>query len=89
MLRQSLIAAAVAVATMTSAAGAGFAQTGTSRPRTIVHHVYTSEPAPYPYYYPYQAPYYGPYYYGPSPVVPAANAAGAAVCFAFSLIGAC
>ena len=83
MLRQSLIAAAVAVATITSAASIGFAQTQNGpHQRTNVHHAYTYEPAPSPYYY-------GPYYYGPSPVVPLANAAGATVCAAFSLIGAC
>jgi hypothetical protein len=87
MLRQSLIAAAVAVATITAGAAVSSADTG-SHQRTVVHHVYTYEPAPYP-YYPYNAPYYGPYYYGPSPAAPVANAAGAAVCLAFSLVGAC
>ncbi len=62
MLRQSLIAAAVAVATITAGAAISSAQTGTHE-RTVVHHVYTYEPAPYPSYY----PYYGAYYYGPSP----------------------
>ena len=83
MLRQSVIAAAVAVATITAAASIGSAQTknGTHQ-RTSVHHAYIYEPASNPYYY-------GPYYYGPSPVVPLANAAGATVCAAFSLIGAC
>jgi len=84
MLRQSLIAAAVAVATITAGAAVSSAQTGTHE-RTVVHHVYTYEPAPYPSYY----PYYGPYYYGRSPAAPVANAAGAAVCLAFSLVGAC
>ena len=99
MLRQSVIAAAVAVATITAAASLGSAQTqnGTHR-RTSVHHAYIYEPASNPYYYGpyYYGPYgpyyygpYGPYYYGPSPVVPLANAAGATVCAAFSLIGAC
>jgi hypothetical protein len=61
MLRQSLIAAVVAVATITSAAGIASAQTQTgTHQRTVVHHAYTYEPAPNPYYY-------GPYYYGPSP----------------------
>ena len=83
MLRQSVIAAAVAVATITSAASIGSAQTHNGpHQRTNVHHAYTYELAPNPYYY-------GPYYYGPSPVVPLANAAGATVCAAFSLIGAC
>ena len=86
MLRQSLIAAAVAVATITSSASIGFAQTQTpTLHRAVVHHAYTYEPARTPYY----GPYYGPYYYGPSPVAPVANAAGAAACLAFSLIGAC
>ena len=83
MLRQSVIAAAVAVATITSAASIGSAQTQNGpHQRTNVHHAYTYELAPNPYYY-------GPYYYGPSPVVPLANAAGATICAAFSLIGAC
>jgi hypothetical protein len=91
MLRQSLIAAAVAVATVTSLAGIGFAQTQTpAHHRTVVHHAYTYEAAPAPYYGPYYGPYYySPYYYGPSPAAPVANAAGAAACLAFSLIGAC
>jgi len=91
MLRQSVIAAAVAVATITSVASIGSAQTQNgAHQRTNVHHAYTYEPAPNPYYYGsyYYGPY-GPYYYGPSPVVPLANAAGATVCAAFSLIGAC
>ena len=83
MLRQSLIAAAVAVTVIASGATVSSAETG-SHQRTVVHHAYTYEPAPYPYY-----PYYGPYYYGPSPAAPVANAAGAAVCLAFSLVGAC
>ena len=78
MLRQSLIAAAVALATITSAASIGSAQPQNGpHQRTNVHHAYTYEPAP------------NPYYYGPNPVVPLANAAGATVCTAFSLIGAC
>ena len=86
MLRQSLIAAAVAVATVTSSASIGSAQTQTPiHHRTVVQHVYTYEPA----YTPYYGPYYGPYYYGPSPAAPVANAAGAAACLAFSLSGAC
>jgi hypothetical protein len=93
MLRQSLIAAAVAVATITSSASIGSAQTQTpTHHRAVVHHAYTYEPAATPYYGPYYGPYYygyGPYYYGPSPAAPVANAAGAAACLAFSLIGAC
>jgi hypothetical protein len=89
MLRHSLIAAAVAVVTMTAAAGAGSAQTTTTHPRTVVHPIYryeyTYEPAPGLYYH----PDHGWYYYGPNPVVPAANAAGATACFALSLVGAC
>jgi len=99
MLRQSVIAAAIAVATITSVASISSAQAQNGpHQRTNVHHAYTYEPAPSPYYsgpY-YYGPYgpyyygaYGPYYYGPSPVVPLANAAGATVCAAFSLIGAC
>jgi hypothetical protein len=61
MLCQSLIAAAVAVATITSSASIGFAQAQTpAHHRTVVHNAYTYEPAPAPYY----GPYYGPYYYG-------------------------
>ena len=94
MLRQSLLAAAVALATITSAAGIASAQTqpGTHQ-RTVVHHAYTYAPTPNPYYYGYYSPYYygpySPYYYGPNPVAPVANAAGVAACAAFSLIGAC
>ena len=91
MLRQSVIAAAVAVATITAAASIGSAQTqnGTHQ-RTNVHNAYIYEPVPNPYYYgPYYYGPYGPYYYGPSPAAPLANAAGATVCAAFSLIGAC
>ena len=89
MLRHSVIAAAVALATMTSAASIGSAQTQNGpHQRTNLHHAYTYERAPY-YYGPYYYGPYGPYYYGPNPVVPLANAAGATVCTAFSLIGAC
>ena len=57
MLRQSLIAAAVSVATITSSASIGSAQTQVpEHHRTVVHHVYTYEPA--------STAYYGPYYYG-------------------------
>jgi hypothetical protein len=87
MLRQSLIAAAVAVTVVAGAADSS-AQ-ASAHQRTVAHHAYTYEPAPYPNYYPYNAPYYGPYYYGPSPAAPVANTAGAAVCLAFSLVGAC
>jgi hypothetical protein len=89
MFRQSLIAAAVAVVTITSSASIGSAQTQTpTHHRAVVHHEYSYEPARTPYYGPYYYGY-GPYYYGPSPVAPVANAAGAAACLAFSLIGAC
>jgi hypothetical protein len=91
MLRQSVIAAAVAVATITAAASIGSAQTqnGTHQ-RTNVHHAYIYEPVANPYYHdPYYYGPYGPYYYGPSPAAPLANAAGATVCAAFSLTGAC
>jgi hypothetical protein len=59
MLRQSVIAAAVAVATITAAASIGSAQTqnGTHH-RTNVHHAYIYEPVANPYYH-------DPYYYGP------------------------
>ena len=83
MLRHSLIAAAFVLATITSSAVPGSAATAnvSDHPhyRTVVHHVYTYEPAP------------SPYYYGPSyaPAAPIAALPGAAVCLAFSLIGAC
>jgi hypothetical protein len=80
MLRQSLIAAAFVLATVTSSAGN--AETAPVHHRTVVHHVYTYEPAPTPYY----GLYYGPAY---APVAPVAALPGAAVCLAFSLIGAC
>ena len=96
MLRHSLIAAAFVLATITSSAVPGSAATAnvSGRPhyRTVVHHIYTYEPAPSPYYY---GPYYGPNYYGPyygpsyAPAAPIAALPGAAVCLAFSLIGAC
>jgi hypothetical protein len=90
MLRQSLIAAAVAAVTVAFSASSGFAQTqaGTHE-RTIVHHVYTYEPAPILYWGPYQAPYYATYYGATAPVAAAAGAAGATACFALSLVGAC
>jgi hypothetical protein len=60
MLRHSLIAAAFALATITSSAVPGSAATanvsGHPHYRTVVHHIYTYEPAPSPYYY---GPYYG------------------------------
>jgi hypothetical protein len=85
MFRQSLIAAAIVVAALTSSASIGSAQTQTpAHHRAVVHHAYTYEPARAPYYGPYYGPYYyGPYYYGPSPAAPVANAAGTAACLAF------
>jgi hypothetical protein len=86
MLRQSLIAAAFAVATVTASAMPSSAETVNSNApvhhRTVVRHVYTYEPAPSPYYY---GPYYGPAY---APAAPVATLPGA-VCLAFSLIGGC
>ncbi|HMD64800.1 MAG TPA: hypothetical protein VKF83_12635 [Stellaceae bacterium] len=85
MLRHSLIAAAFALATVTSSAVPGRAADAQVNPhhRTVVHHVYTYEPAPNPYYY---GAYYGPSY---APAAPVTALPGAAVCLAFSLIGAC
>ena len=87
MLRHSLIAAAFALATITSSAVPGSAATanvsGHPHYRTVVHHIYTYEPAPSPYYY---GLYYGPSYASAAPI---AALPGAAVCLAFSLIGAC
>jgi hypothetical protein len=84
MLRNSLIAAAFAFATVASSAVPGNAGTadvnGHPYHRTVVHHVYAYEPAPGPYYY------YGPSY---APAAPITALPGAAVCLAFSLIGAC
>ena len=61
MLRHSLIAAAFALATVTFSAVPGSPATanlnGHPYHRTVVHPVYSYEPAPSPYYY---APYYGP-----------------------------
>jgi hypothetical protein len=94
MLRHSLIATAFALATITSAAVPGCAATanvnGHPHHRTVVHHVYTYEPAPSPYYYGYYGPYYGSGY-APAyaPAAPITALPGAAVCLAFSLIGAC
>ena len=54
---------------------------------TVVNHVCTDEPAPSPYYYgPYYGPGYAPAY---TPATPITALPGAAVCLAFSLIGAC
>ncbi len=92
MLRHSLMAAAFALATLTSSAVPGSAATahvgGHPHYRPVVHHVYTYQPAPNPYY---SSPYYYGPYYGPSyaPAAPIAALPGAAVCLAFSLIGAC
>jgi len=87
VLRHSLIAAAFALATIASSAVPGSAATanvsGHPPYRTVVHHIYTYEPAPSPYYY---GPYYGPSY---APAAPIAALPGATVCLAFSLIGAC
>jgi hypothetical protein len=82
MLRRSLIAAAFALATVTSSAIPGNAETAAVRHHTVVHHVYTYEPAPSPYY----GPHYGPAY---APGAPVAALPEAAVCLAFSLLGAC
>ena len=97
MLRHSLIAATFALATVTSSAVPGSAATanvdGHPDYRTAVHHVYSYEPALSPYYSPspyYYGPYYGPSYapaYAPAAAITALP--GAAVCLAFSLIGAC
>ncbi len=91
MLRHSLIATAFALATVTSLAVPGSAETAhvNANPyhRTVVHHVYTYEPTPSPYYYgPYYGPSYAPAY---APAAPITVLPGAAVCLAFSLIGAC
>ena len=91
MLCNSLIAAAFALATVTSSAVPGSAATanvnGYPHHRTIVHHVYTYQPAPSPYYYDaFYGPSYAPAY---APAAPISALPGAAVCLAFSLIGAC
>jgi hypothetical protein len=90
-LRHSLIAAAFALAAVTSSAVAGNAAptnvNGNPHHRTVVHDVYTDEPAPSPCYY---SPYYGPGYVPAyAPAAPITALPGAAVCLAFSLIGAC
>jgi hypothetical protein len=88
MHRRSLIAGAFALAAVTSSAAPGNAAPPGTHHRTVVHHVYTYEPAPAP------SPYYGPYY-GPSyppayaPLAPVTSLPGAAVCLAFALIGGC
>jgi hypothetical protein len=90
LLRHSLIAAAFALATITSSGLTGNAPpanvSDNPRYRTVVHHVYTCELAPSPDYH---APHYAP------GCVPAYALAAsitalpdAAVCLAFSLIGA-
>jgi hypothetical protein len=90
MLRHSLIAATVAVATLTSATTIALAQTQASaHHRTIVHHMYNDETAPAPVFGPYNAPYYVAHYGPAAPVAAAADAAGATACFALSLVGAC
>ena len=87
MLRNSLIAAAFAFATVASSAVPGNAGTadvnGHPHHRTVVRHVYAYEPAPSSYYY---DTYYAPAY---APAAPITALPGAAVCLAFSLIGAC
>jgi hypothetical protein len=86
MFRQSLIAAAVAVVAVTSAATAGLAQTETGTPhRAIVHQVWP----PIPDYGPLNVPYYATHYGPAAPVAAAAGVAGATACFALSLVGAC
>jgi hypothetical protein len=99
MLRQSVIAAALALATITASAGSSSAASGTigadnrTQPvhrqvviehRTIVHHVYRYETVPY-----YGESYYGYYApaYVPTPAIAAVPAAAA--CVALSLIGGC
>jgi hypothetical protein len=86
MFRRSLIAAAFALAAVTSSALPVSAKATTVHHRTVVHHVDTYEPAPNTYY----RPYYGPGYASPyAPAAPVTSLPGAAVCLAFSLIGVC
>jgi hypothetical protein len=86
MFRQSLIAGAVAVVAVTSAATAGLAQTETGAPhRTIVHQTWP----PIPDYGPLNVPYYATHFGPAAPVAAAAGVAGATACFALSLVGAC
>ena len=91
MLRNSLVAAASAFAAVTSSAvpgNAGIAAVnGHPHHRTVVHHVYTPEPPPSPYYYDtYYGPSYAPAY---APAAPITALPGAAVCLAVSIIDAC
>ena len=88
MLRQSLIATAFALATATSSAIPAGAETSThaTHHRAVVHHVYTYEPVPSPYYVPYYGLAYPAAY---APAAPVTSLPGAAVCLAFSLIGGC
>jgi hypothetical protein len=85
MLHRSLIATAFALIAITTSSVPGNAENANIHHRTIVHHVYTYEP-PSPYYGAYYGPAYAPAYAPPAPV---ATLPGAAVCLAFSLIGAC
>jgi hypothetical protein len=85
MLRRSLIIAGLALSTLASASGPSNAQRANAPHSTVVHHVWTYDSPSSPHYY---AQYYGPSY-APDPVTAAASLPGAAVCLAFSLIGAC
>ena len=90
MLRHSLIAAAFALATVTSSAVPGNAarehQQLPAPPHGRAPRLHL-QPAPSPYYY---GPYYGPGYVPAyAPAAPITALPGAAVCLAFSLIGAC
>jgi len=86
MLRQSLIAGAVAVVAVASTTATGFAQTWTDPPqRPIVQHVWP----PMPDFGPLNVPYYRTHYGPVAPVAAAAGVAGATACFALSLVGAC
>jgi hypothetical protein len=78
MLCQSLTAAVFAAAVVWSTVPVS-AEISTVHHRTVVQHVYTYEPAPAPYYRPGYAP----------PYAPVTSVPAAAVCLAFSLIGAC
>jgi hypothetical protein len=112
MLRQSMIAAGFALATIAAAGPSHAASSGpatetgtvsaaavnqaqtTQAPvhhrvvtvhRTVVHHVYSYEPGPAPYYYDRYYGYYGPAY-APAPV---ASLPAAAACVALALLGGC
>ena len=87
MLRRSSVIAGLALSTLISAGGPSGAQGTNGRHVADVHHVYTHEPQPGPHDY---AQYYSPSY-APAhdPVSAVASLPGAAVCLAFSLIGAC